>query len=303
MLPNCISSHVLMVRPAAFGYNMQTAASNRFQSRPDNTDGLNEKAVAEFDNMVELLTAKGIKVTVVQDDAQYNLPDAVFPNNWFSILPQPKILFLYPMAAENRRAERRTEIIEVIKATTGITEISDLTGFETNGAFLEGTGSLVLDHANRMAYACLSQRTNLCLLGIWSALSSYEVFAFEAADATGNEIYHTNVLMHMGPGYACICLQAVAESHKAKLVETLNRSGKEVIDISFEQMDHFAGNMLHLQNQQGQQFIILSRSALDALDAGQKEQLSKYGDLLPVSVPVIETTGGGSVRCMMAELF
>lgn len=291
-----------MVRPCSFGFNAETASSNHFQSEPNlQTKNVQEKALLEFDKMVATLRAEGVLVTVFEDTATPHTPDSIFPNNWFSTHSEGTIA-IFPMEAENRRQERREDIINHLEVNYFCQRLVDLTDAENISVFLEGTGSVVFDHENRIAYACRSTRTNEILLKDYCDTIDYSPIIFDALDENKNAIYHTNVLMNIGQDYVVICLDAVKESGKSNLVESLNQSGKVIIPISYEQMNNFAGNMLELEGKKGL-ITVLSNSAFNCLTDTQKEQIQSLSKLVPISINTIEQIGGGSVRCMMAEIF
>ncbi|MBE7176002.1 MAG: amidinotransferase [Mucilaginibacter polytrichastri] len=294
------TSHVLMIRPVRFGYNTQTAGSNRFQHHENTGENVQEIAVREFDRFVDVLQENGVYVTVVEDKPEPHTPDSLFPNNWISFHENGQV-FLYPMQAENRRAERRNDIIAKLAPSASVT---DLSRYENENRFLEGTGSMVLDRANAMAYACLSPRTDPGLVDLFCRESGFKAILFDAVDADGVPIYHTNVLMGIGGQFAVICLDAIPNHLEKEAVKTaLESTGKDIIPISFTQMNAFAGNILQVESNTGEHLLILSQTAFDSLDVHQIQRLGKYSRLLPVSIPVIETIGGGSVRCMLAEIF
>ncbi|HEX6914388.1 MAG TPA: arginine deiminase-related protein [Chitinophagaceae bacterium] len=295
------SSRILMVRPASFGFNLQTKADNTFQqdiSRP----GTLQLALAEFDNMVEQLRAAEIEVLVIEDSADIPKPDAVFPNNWFCTLPDGS-LTVFPMYAANRRTEKRKEIIDLLLHRFRVNVISDWSSFEAHHSFLEGTGSMVFDHEYRIVYGCASERTSPLLLTRFAEQCGYEPVLFKATDEYGTPVYHTNVMMCIGHGFSLVCLDSIDVSDLAFFKQALEKGYKKLITITFGQMRRFAGNMLQLQNNQGKHLLVLSRSAFNALEPGQLAQLQEHTMLLPVDIPTIETIGGGSARCMMAELF
>lgn len=296
-----IASTVLMVRPAAFGYNAETAANNSFQTKDNSFT--NEKIGAEFDGFVQQLRQAEVDVLVIEDTAEPAKPDAVFPNNWFCTLPGGR-LAVFPMYAPNRRIERRVDIIQQLQQRLGVNEVQDWAKSEADNTFLEGTGSMVIDHNSRTIYACLSPRTDKDLLEQFASKNKYETVVFTANDQQGHPIYHTNVMMHVGDGYAVICTHAITDESERKVVTgNLKSSGHIIIDISYEQMNHFAGNMLQVQSKAGQKITVLSRQAYDSLSPLQIETLMAHTLLLPVTITTIETTGGGSARCMMAEVF
>ncbi len=296
------TSHILMIRPVNFGFNEETAASNAFQNRNAVKDGVNEKAQEEFDRMVNTLCSNGVDVTVIDDTHEPYTPDSIFPNNWVSFHADGGI-FLYPMQAENRRLERREDIIAKLEDSFAVKHIIDLSRFEVEDKFLEGTGSMVLDRVNKIAYACLSPRTNREVLDLFCEQAGYTAICFDAADEKGKAIYHTNVLMCVGSAFAVICLDCIPNPHEKIVVkESLLSTQKEIIDISFEQMNQFAGNMLEVKNAGGENLIVMSLNAFNALSTGQKIDLGKYGKLIYSDINTIETNGGGSARCMMAEV-
>lgn len=294
----------MMIRPAAFGYNAQTAVSNVFQSKPEsNPEDISAMAIKEFDSFVELLRGHKINVEVIEDTPEPIKPDAVFPNNWISFHEDGSIV-TYPMRTRNRRIEYRPDLVDHMMKTYGFGNEVQLGHYTGAQIYLEGTGSMVLDRENAICYACLSPRTDERLLLEFCKLKDYELKVFEAFDQNGKDIYHTNVMMAIGDGYVVICLEAVEdEDERGVLLKSFSDTGKEVIDISFEQMNAYAGNMLHLQNSNGDPVIVCSQSALDSLDEDQKDKLSKHGQLISSKIEAIQFVGGGSVRCMMAEVF
>jgi hypothetical protein len=294
---------VLMVRPAAFGSNPDTRASNAFQrDQPELASSeLQSLVLREFDAVADGLQRAGVDVVTIDDDPRPPRPDAVFPNNWVSFHADGTVV-LYPMLAPSRRLERRAEILAQLSRDFRITRTIDLTGHERSGAFLEGTGSLVLDRVHRLACACLSPRTHLDALGDFAQQLDYEIVSFDAVDAGGMPIYHTNVLMCIGERFAALCVESiVGEPQRAALVRVLEDSGHETIALSHAQMNAFAGNMLELQGRAGK-VIAMSAAALGALTAEQRRRLEKHGQLVASPIPTIEHCGGGSVRCMLAEI-
>jgi hypothetical protein len=296
------TSHLLMIRPVNFGFNEETAESNAFQNKDKNQQQVQEKALAEFNGFVSLLCANGVDVIVVDDTLHPYTPDSIFPNNWVSFHADGNIFF-YPMQAENRRLERREDIIARLEDNFTVHHIVDLSRFEEQEKFLEGTGSMVLDRDNEIAYACLSPRTDKEVLDVFCEQSGYTPVCFDAADEQGKAIYHTNVLMCVGSHFAVICLDSIPNPHERILVhESLTSNHKEVIDISFEQMNQFAGNMLEVRNLNNDTLIVMSESAYKALSEAQISALTKYGKLTYADIHTIENNGGGSARCMMAEV-
>jgi len=296
------TSHILMVRPVNFGFNEETAMSNAFQNRNADKNGVHEKALLEFDGFVNILFENGVDVTVIEDTPEPYTPDSIFPNNWVSFHTDGGI-FLYPMQAENRRLERREDIIAKLEDCFKIKHVIDLSRFELENKFLEGTGSMVLDRENKIAYACISPRTDRDVLAIFCEQSGYTAVCFDALDEHHQAIYHTNVLMCIGSGFAVICTESIQNQQEKTVVrESLQSTNKEIIDISFEQMNHFAGNMLEVKNKFGETLVVMSQAAYRALNEVQKAALGKYGKLVYSDLKTIETNGGGSARCMMAEV-
>lgn len=292
-----------MVRPAHFGYNEQTAVSNTFQQKPGEHKDLGGLVLGEFDEAVASIRAKGIAVWVIEDRSNPICPDAVFPNNWISTHEDGTIV-LYPMLTPNRRAERRADVVEQLKDWCVVSRVLDLSQYEQEERFLEGTGSIVFDHSAKTAYACLSPRTDKMILEVLCRELGYEPLTFRAVNEDGIEIYHTNVVMGIGPGYAVICLDAIRDQQeREQIVDTLNRSAKEIVAISQEQMNQFGGNVLALHNSSGQSFLALSESAYNSLTPEQIAIIKQYSELIPIAIPTIETIGGGSVRCMIAQNF
>jgi hypothetical protein len=296
------TNNILMIRPVSFGFNEQTAASNAFQNRDADQQAVQDKALAEFDNFVKILQDNGVNVTVVDDTLQPHTPDSIFPNNWVSFHADGGV-FLYPMQAENRRLERREDIISRLEDTFKVAHVIDLSRFEAEHKFLEGTGSMVLDRENKIAYACLSPRTDKETLNFFCEQAGYKPISFEAVDAQGKAIYHTNVLMCIGSGFAVICTDSIPNPHeKVVVMESLRSTHKDIVTITFDQMNHFAGNMLELKNKLGENLIVMSQNAYRALHEDQKLALEKYGILIYADINSIETNGGGSARCMIAEV-
>ena len=295
-----MTSHILMVRPVNFGFNEQTAASNAFQ-KPGEQNEVQQKALQEFDAFVAILRQNGVDVTVLNDTPEPHTPDSIFPNNWISFHENGSV-FLYPMQAENRRPERK--VFDTIKEAFKTKHIYDLSYFEHQNQFLEGTGSMVLDRENKLAYACLSPRTDIDVLNKFCKLSGYQSVLFHAEDEAGKAIYHTNVLMTIGDRFAIICLDSITNhTEKSAVKEALQQSGKEVVEISFAQMNNFAGNMLQLQSKSGESLLVMSRTAFLSLTKPQIQTLERYCKLIYSPLNTIETNGGGSARCMMAEVF
>ncbi|MBV8496339.1 MAG: amidinotransferase [Gammaproteobacteria bacterium] len=301
---------VLMVRPAAFGYNPDTARSNQFQPRADpRIADAAGKARAEFAQVARALTSEGVSVCAVEDSAAPAKPDAVFPNNWVSFHADGTLV-LYPMESVSRRSERRREVIAAAVRDLGyrVARELDLTHYESEGKFLEGTGSLVLDHVERVAYACLSPRTDREVLAHWARELGYEPLVFQATDYGGAPLYHTNVMLSIGARFALVGAEAIAPADRGRVLERLGASGREIISIGHEEISRFAGNALELGTWDealgDSRVLVMSESARRALKPQVFAQLSGCTDLvLTVPVPTIEALGGGSVRCMLAEVF
>lgn len=292
---------ILMVRPYQFYFNQQTASNNFFQSNI-NIENANELAIAEFDSMVEKLRAHQIKVIVVQDSQYPSTPDSIFPNNWIST-HAGGTLCLYPMYAENRRAERKLSVIEFLQSNYIIENVLDISDFEKEGKFLEGTGSMVLDHQNKIAYGCLSERLDKEAFISWCDKMQFKPIYFKAVDDKAQPIYHTNVMMCMGNQFVVICLDSIPnEQEKQTLLDSFLQTHKEVITISQDQLNNFAGNMLQVFDIVEKPHLILSEQAYKCLTAEQVNTLEKYNPLIPIAIPTIEALGGGSTRCMMAEI-
>ena len=300
-----LASTVMMIRPVRFESNPLTAASNRFQGKNDGSAAEQQaRALDEFEGLVAALRAAGIEVIDIDDTPEPHTPDAIFPNNWISMHADGRVV-LYPMEAENRRTERRMDIVEYLDkdARRVVTEIIDLSAHEQDGRFLEGTGSMVLDRSNRVAYACVSSRTHLDPLGDFAQRMGYEVVAFEAIDSSGVPIYHTNVLMNIGERLAVICDEAIPrEDQREAVLARLRDTGHEVVSLSYAQLDAFAGNMLELRNAQGERVLAMSRQALDSLGPEQRATLEANGRIVSAPIDNIESSAGGSVRCMLAEV-
>src|SRR5271169_2954593 len=296
---------VLMVRPACFGFNSQTAPSNSFQHLPQAgaQSELQALALREFDGLADGLRRAGVKVVVADDTREPAKPDALFPNNWISFHHDGTVV-LYPLLAPNRRSERRDEVIRQVSGDGGfrITGTVDLSYREDQGKYLEGTGSLVLDRVGHVAYASLSPRTDLDVLGEFAQQLDYELVTFEALDGSGGAVYHTNVLMAIGARFAVVCGAAITQQrHRDAVYSMLRASGREIIEISAAQMLEFAGNLLELAPA-GKNVIALSTTAWRSLDSGQRRALERHGGILAADIPVIERCGGGGVRCMLAEI-
>lgn len=299
---------VLMVRPASFQMNIETAVNNHFQHEAPTATDLNTLAQKEFDLFVSKLRDNKIEVIVVEDTADPITPDALFPNNWIS-LHSEKVACLYPMFAPNRRAERREDIIEMLKDEYKfeMKGIIDFTEFEEHGKFLEGTGSMVLDRESKFCYAAISERTDRKAVAHFCMETGFKPVpfsAFHSADGVEHLIYHTNVMMSIGANFAVVCLESIKdEKERNGLVSTLEQTGHEVIAISLDQINNFAGNILELKNSNDESIIALSSRAMNCLEPSQIERLSAHGKLVHSDLKTIENYGGGSARCMIAEIF
>jgi hypothetical protein len=291
-----------MIRPASFGFNEQTAESNAFQQNPVIIEQVQHNVLQEFDAFAALLKSKGVNVTVMNDTVEPQKPDAIFPNNWVSFHDNGDVL-MYPMQAHNRRWERREDVIRKLEDRFTVNHIIDLSHFELQEKFLEGTGSMVLDRENKLAYACLSPRTDAEVLDTFCKYFNYTAVTFNATDAQQKAIYHTNVMMCVGSRFAVICLDSITDAtEKQVVVQSLHDSGKQVVNITFEQMNRFAGNMLEVQNTDGESLLVMSQSAHRSLTEGQINTLQQYTEIVSADITTIETIGGGSARCMLAEV-
>lgn len=296
---------LLMVRPAQFGFNEETAGNNAFQVNDPtlSQEEIQERAKNEFDAFVGKLRAAGVEVIVVEDNSDPFSPDAVFPNNWVTFHEDGAVI-TYPMFAPKRRLERREDVIEALSRDFYIDDRLKLEWHEGQNRFLEGTGSMILDRPNQLVYACLSERTHEDLLEEFCTFTGYEKVVFHAIDAKGQPIYHTNVMMALGETFAVIALDTIADpKEKAKVLAHLHHTNKEVIEISVEQMNAFAGNMLQVHNKAGQTILVMSEQAYRSLTAAQVARIQAHTGILYSAIPTIETYGGGSARCMMAEVF
>lgn len=295
------TNHILMIRPVDFKFNIQTADNNKFQQESEETN-IQQKALGEFDDFVTLLSANGIDVTVISDTLDPETPDSIFPNNWVSFHEDGQV-YLYPMFSENRRLERRSDLLEALDQDFEIRARIDLSHYERENRYLEGTGSMVLDRDNKIAYACLSLRTNKEILEDFCGRAGYKAVVFNAADKFGFPIYHTNVMMCIGKDFAVVCLASIPDAEEQhKVVRTLRNSGKEIITISLDQMNQFAGNMLEIQNNRGQSLLVMSEQAYLSLSKEQIISLEQYSKLIHSPLYTIEKNGGGSARCMLAEI-
>jgi hypothetical protein len=298
------TNSILLIRPSNFIFNAETAANNAFQNNIEETnESISNKVKQEFENFNAQLIAKGIDVTVIDDTESPIKPDAIFPNNWVSFHADGTVV-LYPMFAANRRTERRLDIIETLKEKFDVKNIIDFSIYENENKFLEGTGSIVFDHEHKIAYACLSPRTNKEIFIKLCDVLDYKHIYFTACDEAGQEIYHTNVMMCIAEKVVIICAESIVDKNeREQVLLSFKNTRHEIIDINFAQMNNFAGNMLALQTNTGKPLLALSQTAYNCLIAKQKDAIEKYYELFSLAIPTIETIGGGSVRCMMAEIF
>lgn len=294
---------VVMVRPWQFFSNPETAVDNAFQktdisASQASADNVSQRAKAEFDNVVSGLNAQGINVHVFDDFGEKETPDSVFPNNWFSTHSGGHVA-IYPMCSKSRRRERRSDIIEMLKSEYRVQDVTDFSGLEWDDLFLEGTGAMVLDHVNRIAYTAKSNRSNEIILERFCANFQYEPMAFDTADAQGTSIYHTNVMMCVASKYTLICLDMIKDKCRRLAVQQrLEESDLEIINLSFEQIDNFAGNAIELTGN-GKSHLVMSQRARDSLTQAQVDCIEQYSTILAFDVPTIELAGG-SIRCMIA---
>jgi len=302
-----------MIRPTGFGRDDQAAQTNAFMQTPTETvECVRERAIEEFDALASALSSAGVDVLVFEDNL--GLPDSVFPNNWLSF-HQPiesesddgvenPVIVTYPMLAESRRRERRDEVLDAIAKFTGSTpDHLDLSGLEEADDFLEGTGSLVLDRVNNIAYACLSGRTTEDAVDAWADETGYETIRFHSADADGNPVYHTNVMLSIGEHLIVACLESITDPDEYELVESsLKASGRTVMLISLDQVTSFCGNIHELNSKDGNPIFAMSQTAFEHFTDAQREQIEALGTIVHIPIPTIEYVAGGSVRCMIAEL-
>lgn len=303
-----ITDTILMIEPAAFGYNAETAANNYFQIKPDKPSvDIQSAALAEFTNMVEVLRRNGVKVIVVPDTPDPLTPDAIFPNNWISFQKDNRVA-MYPMYATNRRAERRVDVVEkVIGQGFNISQMVDYSVYESENRFLEGTGSMIFDRTNRLAYAALSPRTDEQLFTWFCNDFGYKPVTFTAMQTVQEQrlpVYHTNVVMSVAEDYVVICMESIDNLQEREMLKHIfAETGKKIVEITENQMQQFAGNVLQIKNDKNERLLVMSETAFGALNENQKTKLSAFNRIIAIPVPTIEKYGGGSVRCMMAEVF
>ena len=309
-MPQQLTDTILMIRPVKFGYNLETAENNHYQRLLADLPPaeIQQRALQEFNQIVEKLQAAGVNVIAIDDTGLQDTPDSIFPNNWISFHEDGTVV-TYPMWAPNRRLERREDILHILTQEYGfsITRKIDYSYFEAEEKFLEGTGSVVLDRQKKIAYACVSARTHLSILEEFCAEFGFRPVVFIASQMTDQgfaEIYHTNVMMSIGEDLAIFCGEAVKNKwERQEVVKIIEESSKEVIFITEAQSNHFAGNMLQVKNKQGQSILVMSEQAYQSLDESQIKVIQRHTDILYSPLTTIETCGGGSARCMMAEVF
>jgi len=296
------SSQLLMIQPVQFEYNIETAINNSFQVSTGKID-MQQNALKEFNNFVSILRANEMEVMVIEDTKDPRTPDSIFPNNWISFHEDGTIC-LYPMFAQNRRMERKQTVLDQINQQFEVQQTIDLTKYEQENKFLEGTGSMVLDRENKIVYACISSRTNLDLLKIFCEKLNFKLVYFEALDNQRLPIYHTNVMMCVADEYVIICLDSIKdEGQKKHVIESITATNKAIISISEQQLTQFAGNMLQVHNTKGVRFLVMSTKAYQSLSDEQIITISTFNKIIHADISTIEINGGGSARCMIAEIF
>ncbi len=300
------TSHLMMIRPASFQFNQETAISNDYQQKNNSLSSkeIIQKAQEEFDEFVEILKDNNVDVTVIEDTITPAKPDAVFPNNWISMHANGTV-FLFPMKTENRRIEKRMDIVDVLRKKFKVKDVVDLSDYEQKNLALEGTGSMIFDHDHKLIYACLSPRTDLEVLNDYAKRIGYTPIIFHSYKKNGQPQYHTNVVMCVAETFVIICLASITDIKERKLVEdTILKTKKEIIAISQDQLEkYYAGNMLQVRNAVGNLFLVMSERALKSLKEEQMEAIQNHCDILTAPIYLIEEIGGGSARCMMAEIF
>lgn len=305
---NSFAPTILLIRPVRFQFNDQTAVNNAFQVQPTdvgsatNQTDTQVRAQNEFDNLVKVLKDHQIHIMIIEDTPVPHTPDSIFPNNWISFHEDGTIV-LYPMFAENRRLERKNTVLEAIRQTFSVSQILDLSHYEQQSVFLEGTGSFVLDRGHNRAYACISPRTDRGVFQEFCHRLGYKPIIFDAFDKDGVPIYHTNVMMCIADRYAIINLECIATEQREYVLNELINTGKTIVEISNFQMESFAGNMLQVFNKNGKSFLVMSSRAFHSLDPKQLVILEGLDPIIHSSLETIENNGGGSARCMMAEVY
>ena len=300
---NQITKNILMIRPSSFGYNEDTSKDNFFQSKVDNMNDneIQLAAIYEFENMCSILRENGINIIVCENEKNKNLSDDVFPNNWISFHKDKYVI--HSMYAESRRNEKNKSFIETLNNNGfNYSLLNDYTKYEESDVFLEGTGSVVLDRKNKVAYCAISKRSDLNLFEKFCKDIGYSPITFTSYDSNGGIVYHTNVMMSIGDDFVLVCLDSITEKVERKRVkDSIEKTGKNIIEIDLNQMECFAGNLLQL-GEKGNKIIVISQLAFDSLSSNQKKILSNESKIVNISIPIIQKCGGGSVRCMIAEL-
>lgn len=291
-----------MLKPNNFGFNVETKSTNSFQNNILESENIiKEKAIDEFDNMVQTLQSNNIQVKVFNDKVE-KLPDSVFMNNWISTFPDGKLI-VYPVFSKIRRNEKRIDVVNKIIENYDITEFIDLSYFESDKKYLEGTGSVVFDYDNKIAYACLSERTNETVFNELCKLIGYQGFVFNAENLDGKPIYHTNVMMTITKHFAIVCLESISDPMERSIIKSsLKQSGKTVIDINFDQLNNFSANSLEVYNEDNESLFIISSIAESRLNDIQKNKIREKSKIVSVNIPIIERIGGGSARCMITSV-
>ena len=300
---NQITKNILMIRPSSFGYNEDTSKDNFFQSKVDNMNDneIQLAAIYEFENMCSILRENGINIIVCENEKNKNLSDDVFPNNWISFHKDKYVI--HSMYAESRRKEKNISFIETLNNNGfNYSLLNDYTKYEERDVFLEGTGSVVLDRKNKVAYCAISKRSNLNLFEKFCKDIGYSPITFTSHDSNGGIVYHTNVMMSIGDDFVLVCLDSITDIEERKRVKgSIEKTGKSIIEIDLNQMESFAGNLLQL-GENGNKIVVISQLAFNSLSINQKKILSSESKIVNISIPVIQKCGGGSVRCMIAEL-
>ena len=288
-----------MLKPNNFGYNLETKNTNSFQNNiQESEEIIHEKALAEFNSMVTILQENKLDVTIFNDKTE-KLPDSIFMNNWISIFPDGKLI-TYPISSTIRRKEKRSDLVNIIIENFDITEYIDLSDYENNNQYLEGTGSVVFDYENKIAYACLSSRTNETVFNDLCKKIGYKGFVFNAENLKGETIYHTNVMMSITRNFVIICLESISDPLERSIIKSsLKQSGKEIIEINFSQLNNFSAISLEVLNKNNQSLFIVSHTAESSFTEAQKNIITKKSKIVTVNIPIIERVGGGSARCML----
>lgn len=302
MIESPTTDSVLLIRPANFGFDAEAAQSNVFAAETRDAN-VQQLALAEFERLAQRLVDAGVNVLILDDAPEPPKPDAVFPNNWVSFHADGTMV-VYPMATGTRRIERNPDAVRKLVEGRGfkVRRVIDLSFHERDGRFLEGTGSLLLDRPNRRAFATLGPRTDASAIADFDDRLDYSTFIFDARDRSGRPIYHTNVLMSLGSRFAVLCTETVDEAHRNVLIGEIEASGRALIEVDYEQLRQFACNLIELRSSAGDPLIALSSAAVASLRPDQRRQLESFGELVHVPVPTIEAVGGGSVRCMIADI-